>query len=129
MSKFKGTITKWPVQKLTHRTRQKHVQHHDVTDILTKIFCVFFIPLRFLILGVKLSSDFVRSSFILSRRLVKPQVCPSLCIAWINQVNLFILSQYRFYLVRNNTRMPSISQIKIYCGIILMLALVLFIKL
>jgi len=31
--KFKGTITKWPVQKLTHRTTQKHVQHHDATDI------------------------------------------------------------------------------------------------
>jgi len=29
---FKGTITKWPVHKLTHRTTQKHVQHHDATD-------------------------------------------------------------------------------------------------
>ena len=27
--KFKGTMTKWPVQKPTHRTTQKHVQHHD----------------------------------------------------------------------------------------------------
>jgi len=125
--KFKGTITKWPEQKLTHRTRQKRVQHHDVTEFGQKY--VFFIPLRFLIFGVKLSSDFVRSSFILSRRLVKPQVCPSLCIACNNQVNLVILSQYRFYLVRKNTRMPSICQVKIYCGIILMLALVLFIKL
>jgi len=26
-------MTKWPVQKLTHRTIQKHVQHHDATDI------------------------------------------------------------------------------------------------
>jgi len=25
---FKGTMTKWPVQKLTHKTTQKHVQHH-----------------------------------------------------------------------------------------------------
>jgi len=31
--KFKGTITKWPVQKLTYITTQKHVQHHDATDI------------------------------------------------------------------------------------------------
>jgi len=31
--KFKGTMTKWPVQKLTHRTTQKHAQHHDTTDI------------------------------------------------------------------------------------------------
>ena len=31
--KFKGTMTKWPVQKLTHRTTQKHAQHHDATDI------------------------------------------------------------------------------------------------
>jgi len=26
-------MTKWPVQKLTHRTTQKHLQHHDATDI------------------------------------------------------------------------------------------------
>jgi len=31
--KFKGTMTKWPVQKLTHRTTQKHAQHHDATGI------------------------------------------------------------------------------------------------
>ena len=31
--KLKGTMTKWPVHKLTHRTTQKHVQHHDATDI------------------------------------------------------------------------------------------------
>ena len=31
--KFKGTMTKWLVQKLTHRTTQKHVQHHDAKDI------------------------------------------------------------------------------------------------
>jgi len=33
--KFKGNMTKWPVQKITHRTTQKHVdlQHHDTTDI------------------------------------------------------------------------------------------------
>ena len=31
--KSTGTMTKWPVQKLTHRTTQKHVQHHDATDI------------------------------------------------------------------------------------------------
>jgi len=27
--RFKGTMTKWPVQKPTHRTTQKHVWHHD----------------------------------------------------------------------------------------------------
>ena len=31
--KFKGTMTKWPVQKLTHRTTQIHKQHYDETDI------------------------------------------------------------------------------------------------
>ena len=31
--KFKGTMTKWPVQKLTHTTTQKHLQHHEVTNI------------------------------------------------------------------------------------------------
>ena len=30
---FKGTMTKWPVQKLTQGTTQKLLQHHDVTDI------------------------------------------------------------------------------------------------
>jgi len=26
-------MAKWPVQKLTHRTTQKHLQNHDATDI------------------------------------------------------------------------------------------------
>jgi len=30
---FKGTMTKWPVQKLTQETTQKLLQHHDATDI------------------------------------------------------------------------------------------------
>jgi len=25
-------MTKWPVQNLTHRTTQKHVQHHAATE-------------------------------------------------------------------------------------------------
>jgi len=28
----KGTMTKWPVQKLTQGTTQKLLQHHDATD-------------------------------------------------------------------------------------------------
>ena len=32
-AKFKGTMTKWPVQKPTHRTTQKHVEHQDATNI------------------------------------------------------------------------------------------------
>jgi len=31
--KFKGTVTKWPVQKPTHRTTHKHEEHHDATNI------------------------------------------------------------------------------------------------
>jgi len=31
--KFMGTLTKWPVQKPTQRKTQKHVEHHDATDI------------------------------------------------------------------------------------------------
>ena len=38
--KLKGTMTKWSVQKLTHRTTQKHVQHHDATDICVKALLV-----------------------------------------------------------------------------------------
>ena len=29
---FKGTMTKWPVQKLAQGTTQKLLQHHDRTD-------------------------------------------------------------------------------------------------
>ena len=34
-------MTNWPVQKPTHRTTQKHVGHHDATDIWKKLFFVF----------------------------------------------------------------------------------------
>jgi len=30
---FKGTMTKWPVQKSSTGTTQKLLQHHDATDI------------------------------------------------------------------------------------------------
>jgi len=30
---FKGTMKKWPVQKLPQWTTQKLLQHHDATDI------------------------------------------------------------------------------------------------
>ena len=30
---FKGTMTKWPVEKRTQGTTQKPLQHHDATDI------------------------------------------------------------------------------------------------
>ena len=30
---FKGTMTKWPVQKIAQGTAQKLLQHHDATDI------------------------------------------------------------------------------------------------
>jgi len=39
--KLKGTMTKWPVQKPTHRTTQKHVEHYDVTDRKKLFVCVF----------------------------------------------------------------------------------------
>jgi len=39
--KFKGTMTKWPVQKPTHRTTQKHVEHYDVTDRKNYVFVFF----------------------------------------------------------------------------------------
>ena len=29
---FKGTMTKWPVQKLAQGTTQKLLQHHDATQ-------------------------------------------------------------------------------------------------
>ena len=33
---FTGTMTKWPVQKPTHRMKQKHIEHHDATYIKKK---------------------------------------------------------------------------------------------
>ena len=39
--KFKRTMPKWPAQKLTHRTTQKHAEHHDATDIYKKPFLCF----------------------------------------------------------------------------------------
>ena len=35
---FKGTITKLPVHKQTHRTTQKQVKHQEETDIQKKLF-------------------------------------------------------------------------------------------
>ena len=35
-------MTKWPVQKLTHKTTQKHVHHHDAIDIKKNFIFVFF---------------------------------------------------------------------------------------
>jgi len=32
-------MTKWPVQKQTHRTPQKHVEHHDTTDNRQTFLC------------------------------------------------------------------------------------------
>ena len=31
-------MTKWPVQWTTHRTTQKHVEHHDATEFRNKLF-------------------------------------------------------------------------------------------
>jgi len=36
MSSLTAPWQTWPVQKITHRTTQKHVQHHDATDIWKK---------------------------------------------------------------------------------------------
>jgi len=41
--KLKDAMTKWHVQKPTHRTTQKHAEHQDATDIQNKLKkCVFF---------------------------------------------------------------------------------------
>jgi len=36
--KFKGSMTKWPVQKQTHRSTHKHIEHQDATDIKPHIW-------------------------------------------------------------------------------------------
>ena len=42
--KFKGIMTKWPVQKQTQRTAQKHVELPDATNIQKiAIFLDFFL--------------------------------------------------------------------------------------
>ena len=42
--KFKGTMTKWPVQTPINRTTQNHEEHQDATYIQKK--CVFFGSLK-----------------------------------------------------------------------------------
>jgi len=34
-------MTKWPDQKQTHRTAQKHAEHQNATDIQNKLFLCF----------------------------------------------------------------------------------------
>jgi len=36
-------MTKWPIQKQTHRTTHKHVEHQGATDIQKKLVLLFFI--------------------------------------------------------------------------------------
>ena len=38
---FKSTVTKWPIQKQTHRTRQKHVHVEHQDERQTKLISVF----------------------------------------------------------------------------------------
>jgi len=45
MTVFKGTMTKWPEQKQTHRPAQRHAEHQVATDIKKEtISCVFRLP-------------------------------------------------------------------------------------
>ena len=41
MSSLRETMTQWPVQNPSHKTTQKHVEHHDATDIKNTIFVFF----------------------------------------------------------------------------------------
>jgi len=47
--KFKGTMTKWPVQKLTHKTTQKHLQHQQTfgKNYIFVFFCFLFLFIFF----------------------------------------------------------------------------------
>ena len=53
-------MTNWPVQKLTHRTTQKHVQDHDATDIKNYSFVFFGLCLRSLKTNYVMSHVFLR---------------------------------------------------------------------
>jgi len=45
MTVFKGTMTKWPEQKQTHRPAQKHTEDQVAIDIQKEtILCVFRLP-------------------------------------------------------------------------------------
>jgi len=41
---FKGTMTKWPVQKRTQGTTPKLLQHHDATDNVDMLALVIIFP-------------------------------------------------------------------------------------
>ena len=77
--KFKGTMTKRPVQKQTHRTAKIHAENYDATDIQNKRFfvCVFgfLSPAYEIGRGIlKWRCPSVRPSF---RPSVRPSVLPS----------------------------------------------------
>jgi len=64
--KFRGTMTKWPVQKQTQITTQKHVEHPDATYIQKKhtIFCVFRIFLFYIIFIYNFLNDFSKKCLV-----------------------------------------------------------------
>jgi len=57
-------MTKWPLQKQTQRTTQKHVEHQDETDLKKKhYFFVFFGMFFFLIcFSYNFLNDFMPTS-------------------------------------------------------------------
>jgi len=70
--KFKGSLTKWPVQKQTYIAAQKHAEHQDATDIQNILF-VFFLWI-FLFLNKLMLTGHVRYTALL-KRVVKDTTC------------------------------------------------------
>ena len=54
---FKGTMTKWPVQKPTQGTTQKLLKQHDATDIKKTYMFVLFSDFSFLFSFVLVNSS------------------------------------------------------------------------
>jgi len=56
-------MTKWSVQKQTHRTTKKHIEHQDATDIQKKPYFCDFVLFSF-IYNYNFLSDFSKKSCI-----------------------------------------------------------------
>jgi len=57
-------MTKWPVQKTTHRTTQTHVEYQDATNIYKLLyFCVFQSYVVIIIIVIKPKMPFALNFF------------------------------------------------------------------
>jgi len=83
--KFKGTMTKWPVQNKTHTT-QKHVEHRNARDIQKKKYLCVCVPFKVFLVFKYSNLHFVyiwihgANYFLSSSRRTHSQLCYTLSL-------------------------------------------------